>query len=145
MALFDSGEIVQELANLRVLRLRGGVMIETIGFGFTHLHFAADRIDRQIADEPDRAPLDEAAHIVAADRQDIGAEFLLIGAQQRVMMRRLDLGHALEHCRGRRITIAQILGKGHIDAMVVILGIDRDGENFPLVKLRKVLQGNLLF
>ena len=47
----------------------------------------------------------------------------------------LDLGHLRESLRGGRIAIAQILRKHQIDAIVLLLGGDRDGQDFAFREL----------
>ena len=55
------------------------------------------------------------------------------------------LGHLLEHLRRIRITLGQILGEGHVDAAVFLLGGDRNGQHFALGQIGEILHGQRLF
>ncbi len=145
VALFDLGEIGEQCPDGRVLRLRRGLDVEIVGFGFAEIDFRADLRERQIADEPDRPPLHETADIGPPDRQEIRAKFVVIGLQQRVAVRRFDIGHVGKYFRRGRITFAQILGERRIDPVVVVLGIDSQGKDFALAELRELFHDRSIF
>jgi hypothetical protein len=55
----------------------------------------------------------------------------------RIAMARLDLRHFFEELGGGGIALAQILGEHRIDAIVLLFGGDRHGENFAFGESEK--------
>ena len=53
------------------------------------------------------------------------------------------VGHFLENFGRGRIALGQIFGERHVNARILLLGGDSDGENFALVEFGEGLQGKL--
>ena len=64
---------------------------------------------------------------------------LLIELEQAVPVAAFFLGHLLEDFCRVRITLAQVLGEGHVNAAVLLLGGDRDRKHLALGQIGKIL------
>ena len=92
-------------------------------------------------DLPDRLVLDEAAHILAADQRNMLAEFRPVQFEQALAMLALFLGHLGEDLGAAGILAPQALGDVGIDAVVLFLVGDRQGEDFAFGEVGKVAHG----
>src|SRR4051812_1458947 len=137
MALFEFGEIAEQLADADVGGLRGGLGVEALSLELHGLRFLADDVERQIAGEPDRPPTNEALHVVAPDRRQVGSEPLLIDLQQQMTMTLLLLGHFAEDLGGIRITLGEIFREAEIDAAILFLAGNGDREHLALGQFGK--------
>src|SRR5579885_1690023 len=68
------------------------------------------------------------------------AKALAKGRQEAVAMIHLFRAHFLEHLRGRRKALAQPVGELAVNAAVLFLRGDGDGQNFPFAEVLEVLQ-----
>jgi hypothetical protein len=64
-------------------------------------------------------------------------EALLVKVREHLAMARFDHGHFLEHLGRARIAVMKILCEGHIDAIVIFLGGDRQGEDLAFAQFFK--------
>ncbi|MPL60884.1 hypothetical protein SDC9_06447 [bioreactor metagenome] len=141
MALFGGSQIAQELAGvgIRAALRRAGVEIGR--FALHRLGLAAHRLEREIGAEPDRLARIEPRNMFAPDQRDHLAEAGAVALDQAAAVLVLLGGHAVED-RGRgRVLLAQLLGIKAVDARVVLLGGDREGENFLLGQFRETAAG----
>ena len=88
--------------------------------------------------------LEEALDVLAADRRQVRAEALLVHFEQPVAMAAFLLGHLLEQLCRVRITLGEVLGEGHVDAAVLLLGGDRDRQHLALGQIGEILHGRRL-
>ena len=96
------------------------------------------------ADLPDRLVLDEAANVLATDQRDVFAELLLVQLDQAAAVLALLRAHLAEHIGGGGIVVAQALGDVGVDAAVLFLVGDRQGEDFAFGQLGEVSHGGNL-
>ena len=145
MALFLFGEVAEQAAHADILGLLGGLDVELLGLQLHRLDFLADGVERQVFRQPDRAALQEAADVLAADRRQMSPETLLVQFEQPMAMAALLLGHLLEYFGGVRITRGEVFGEGHVDAAVFLFRGNRDRQHLALGQIGKILHGQRLF
>ncbi len=78
MAGLGGGQIAQQLAGGGVGGAGSGGEIEALGVALHHLGLLADPLDPEILDQPDRAPVVVARHMLAPDQRDGRAEPRLV-------------------------------------------------------------------
>ncbi len=139
--LFLLGEIAEQAAHADILGLLGGPRVEALGLELHGLDLFPDGVERQVFRQPDRPPAQKAFDVLAADRRQVLAEAFLIEFQQPMPVAAFLLGHLLENLRRVRVTLAQVLGEGHVDAAVLLLGGDRDRKHLALGQFGKSLHG----
>jgi hypothetical protein len=88
-----------------------------------------------------RFVLDEVTHVLAADQRQVLAEFLAMEIEKARAMLDLLIGHFVEHFRGRRKLCTQAFGEAAIDAAVLLLVGDGEGEDFLLGEVGKAFHG----
>ena len=89
-------------------------------------------------DLPDRLVVDEAPHILAADQRDVLAEFGPVEFEQAVAVLAFFLGHLGEDMGAGRVLGPQAFGDIGVDAVVLFLVGDRQGEDFPLGQVGEI-------
>ena len=144
VALFLFGEIAEQPAHADILGLLGGLDVELLGLELHRLDFLADGVERQILGQPDRAAPQESLDVLAADRRQMLAETLLVHFEQPVAMAAFLLGHLLENFGRVRIALGEVLGEGHVDAAVFLLGGDRNSQHLALGQIGEILHGQRL-
>ena len=87
--------------------------------------------------------LDKVKHEAQVEETLFSLVPLLEQLQQLVAVARLLLRHFFEDFAGRGITLRQIFGEGHVDARILLLGGNGDGENFALAEFGEGFQGML--
>ena len=130
VALLDFRQIAQQLAHLHIGCALGGALIEAGGLELHVLRFLADGFQRQVGRQPDRPATQEALHILAADGGQHLAKAGLVDFEEHMAVAGLLLRHLLEDLGGGGIALAQILGEGHVDARVLFLGGNGEGQDF---------------
>src|SRR5262249_49268022 len=81
----------------------------------------------------------ETLHVLAADQRQVLAEFLPVEVVQHAAVLDLLLSHLVEHLRRARILRAQPVGESLIDAGILLLVGDREGEDFLFAQVGKAL------
>ena len=138
---FGLGQVAEKLANRHVLAAGGGTAVELLRLGFHALGKVAHLVEIQRQDLPDRLVLHEAAHVLAADQRDVLAEFPPVQFEQAVAVLALLLGHFGEHLGAAGILRPQALGDVGVDAVVLFLVGDGQGEDLAFGKLGEVAHG----
>src|ERR1700741_1357505 len=67
------------------------------------------------------------------------AKTLLIKFEQHVAMATLLLSHLLKDFRGVRIALFEVLGEGHVDAAVLLLGGNRNSQHLAFGQIGEIL------
>ena len=143
VTLLDLGEVAEQLAHLDVRRHGRCLLVEARGLKLHRLRFLADRVERQVRCQPDRATLEEALHVLAADGRQLRPETRLVYFEQLATVVGLLLRHFIEDLGGAWITVAKIVRECHIDAGVLLLRGNRDRENFARREFGKGFHGTL--
>jgi hypothetical protein len=100
------GQVIEQLADAGVLGAAGRLFIEAARLHFHGGGFFAHGIEAQRFGEPDRAPMHEAAHVIAADQGNVFAELALVKFDQAAPVAGFFLPHAVEHLRRARKRLA---------------------------------------
>ena len=105
-------KIVEELANVYVLRLRRRSLVEASCFGFHGGSMVARRIDTESLDQPHRAAVHESLDVLAANQRDVFAKLLVVQIEQAAAMAGLLHAHAFEDGGTGGEVLAEFLGDG---------------------------------
>ena len=112
--------------------------VEALGVAL-HLGGAiARRVDAERPELPDRLADDVALDVLAANERDMLAEFRDEQVDQPAAVLVLLGRHFDEHLGGGGIVLAQALGEVGVDAPVLLLVGDRQGEHFALGKIVEI-------
>jgi hypothetical protein len=133
----DLGKLDQELTHRRVPSRFRSAAVEAVGLVFHVLGELADLVEIERRHQPQRFLGDEALHILATDQRQIFAEFRPIELEQPGAMAHLLVRHLVEDFGGSRIFRAQAFGEAAIDAAVLVLAGDGEGDDFPFGELGK--------
>ena len=90
---------------------------------------------------PEGAALDVAANVLPAHERNVLAEFGDEGVNQLASMLVFFPRHFLEHFGARRKVSVQRVGVIRVDAAVLFLVGDREGENFLFRKFGEIAHG----
>ena len=132
------GEIAEQLADRRVARALDREAVETLGVAL-HLGGAiARRVDPERAELPDRLADDVALDVLAANERDVLAELRDEEIDEPAAVLVLFRRHFDEHLGGGGIVLAQAVGEVGVDAPVLFLVGDRQGEHFALGKIVEI-------
>src|ERR1700730_17536146 len=131
MTPFDFGQIAQELANARITHLLDGPFAKTTALELHHLDLLADVIDAQGADQPDRAPLEEALHVMPPNQRNMLAEAASVGLDQARAMLRFLRAHLVEDLRGVGIDLPQTVGEIAVNVAVLLFQENSQSQNLP--------------
>lgn len=71
------------------------------------------------------------------------AEAFFVELKQAMAVAAFLLGHLLEDLGRVRIALLQVLGEGHVDAAVFLLGGNRNREHLSLGQIGKILHGRV--
>src|ERR1700687_2069525 len=145
MTPFDFGQITQELANARIAHMLDCPFVETTGLELHHLDLLPDVIDAQRAGQPDRAPLDEALHVMPPDQGNMLAEAASVGLDQAGTMLGFLLAHLVEDLRGVGIGLPQTVGEIAVNTAVLLFQGNSQSQNLALGKLAEFLRHLFLF
>jgi len=126
---FCNRQIAQQFPGGGVGAAPGGGKIEPLGVMLHYLGLGADALQPQVFDQPNRAAGVETCHMFAPDQRNGLAEPLRMQVDQQGAMLILFRGHAIEHTRAGRVVGAQALSVTAIDARVILLGRNRQGDD----------------
>src|SRR5690606_20343561 len=110
-------------------------IVEVAGRALHSRRLAADLLDAQVLDQPDRTTREIARDMLAPEKRDRPVEAALIIVDQPPAMLVLLGGHLVEHRGGAGIAFAQPRRVGGVDAAVVLLVRDGEREDLALGKL----------
>ncbi|MNL26761.1 hypothetical protein D3C87_1483100 [compost metagenome] len=137
MRFFRDRQIPQQLACRRILGARCRLDIETMRSLLHCLGFRTRLFDRHFSDQPVGLASGKVANMLAADKRDAVAETLDMHVDQPLAMMALFLSHLLEHFCRVRIFFSERIGIGEIDAAIILLGGNRQRQDFLFVEGEK--------
>ena len=106
---------------------------DALGFVFHPSGELAHLVEAERTHQPERlAMMNEAADVLAADQRQVFAEFFAVHIEQHGPMPHLLVGHLVEHLGRGGEWLAQALGETAVDAAVLVLAGDGEGEDFLL-------------
>ena len=85
--------------------------------------------------------VDEAADILAPDQRDVLAELVPVQLQQAAAVVAFLSGHFVEHRGAAGIVVPQALGDVGVDATVLFLVGDRQGEDLAFGQVGEIAHG----
>jgi hypothetical protein len=138
------GEIIEKLANPGVVRsLRGG-FVKATRFDFHQGRFPPSVLGPERSREPQRTAHNKAFHILPPQEWNMITESLTIHFDQPMTVPVLFPRHFGEQFRRGREVCAERFGKVAIDAGVLFLGCDGEGEYLSFVQIAEVHDATLL-
>ena len=132
MPALDLGELGEQLAHGDVQGLLGGLVVEARRLQLHDLRLAAHPVEIEMGAPPDGAALQEATHVLAADRRQMLAETGAIESVEGVAMVPLFLGHAVEDLGGSGEVGAKAIREMLIDPRIFLFIGDRERDDLAL-------------
>ena len=124
------GQVTQQAADRRVGRPARGLAVEPFGVVLHLAGVVAHCVEPERAELPDGAARGETAHVLAADQRDVRAESFGVGVDQQAPVLVLLMRHVGEDVGGVGVIVSQALGEVAVDAAVLLLVADGEGEDF---------------
>ena len=136
------GQVAEQLPGADVGRPGRGRLVEPPRLDLHHLGPVTGLLGRQRVVGPDRLAADEPADVVAAHQRDVLAEPLAEHPQQPVPVPVLVGPHPAELVGDLRVLLLERRGQVLVDAGVLLLQRDRQGEDLPLGQAVEAAHGS---
>ncbi len=125
-------EIAQQLADGRVGRAGQSLTVEARRGALHVMGALARRFEAERLHLPNRFLRNIAADVLAAHERDMIAEFRDEEVDEPAPVRVLLGGHLVEHLRAGGVVFVQAVGEIGVDARVLLLVADGEGQNLAL-------------
>jgi hypothetical protein len=125
-------EVAEQLADRRVGRAGQSLTVEPRRGALHVVGVRARSFEAQRLHLPDRLLRNIAPDMLAADERNVVAEFRDKKVDEPTPMRVLLGGHLVEHFGGRRIVFVQAVREIGVDARILLLVADGEGEYLAL-------------
>src|SRR5437660_901263 len=127
-------QVVQELADTRVLGAARCPFVEPAGFDLNGAGLLSNRFQPERTAEPYGLAIYKAFHILAADQRYVLSELLAVERKQPLAMSRLICAHCLENSSRAGKALAQSLGKIGIDPFILFFERNCQGQDFAFAQ-----------
>jgi hypothetical protein len=134
VGFLDGGEVAEQLADGSVRAAGRGLAIEVAAFELHLLGGAAHGFDADGGQVPHRLAAREALHVLASYQRDMGAEFFGVEIDQAAAMLVLLGRHVGKDHRAVGVGVAQAFGEVGIDAAILLLRADRQGQDLAFAE-----------
>src|SRR5205085_1859217 len=134
------GKLDQKLPDRRIARRARRFSVKPRRLVFHVFRIFPHLVEAERPHEPKWLVLHEPLHVLAADERQVFAEFRAIEVVAAGAVMHLLFRHLVEHLGRRWILLAQPFGEATVDAAVLFLVGDREGEDLLLGKIGKALQ-----
>ena len=140
VALLGLGQVQQQLLDLRILALFGGLLVEAVVLEFDHFGALAHLLDVHLADGPRGLVAHEALHVAAPDQRNEITILLLIKLGEPAAVIMFLFRHLHEDLGGGRVGVHEGMGKPGIGARIVVLAGDGEGQYFLFGEVGEAFQ-----
>ena len=138
VACFSLRQLDQQLAHRGVACVFCRLAVEALRLELHVLGELAHLLEAERPHQPQRLlRLQEALDVLPADQRQVVSEFLAIEIEQHRAVMHFLFGHLVEYLCGGRELLAQTFGKTAIDAAILFLVGDGEGQNFLLAEIGK--------
>ena len=128
----DLREIAEQLADRGVGRSRHRLPVEARRRALHFVRARANDVDMERTDLPDRLLRDVAMDVLAAHERDVLAKLRDEKVDELAAVFVLLAGHFVEHFGAGRVVLEQTVGEVGVDAAVLLLVADGEGQHFAL-------------
>jgi hypothetical protein len=141
VAVLHLRQVAEQLADGGIGGAAGGGAVEAAAFGFHLPGGLAHGFNAQGGELPGGAAGGEAAHILPADERDVLAEFFRVQVDQAAAMLVFLRRHVLKYFGAVGVVFPQALGEVGVDAAILLLRADGQGQHFLFGELGEVFHG----
>ena len=126
------GEVAEQLADGRVGRAGQSLTVEARRGALHVVSVLARRFEAERLHLPNRLLRNIAADVLAAHERDMVAEFRHKEIDEPAPVRVLLGGHLVKHFGGRRVIFVQAVGEIGVNARILLLVADGEGQDLAL-------------